>query len=224
MDEKGEGKAGKDGLDAVYVRVGSLGDLARLALGSHSHIRSVRHGKSHRLMLDGEEVGPTIVYYFDSDRPGRYLLYTPDSDGVERAAMSETAPSGLGDDYRSMRFPILELSMDPKSESTRIKKVTCVGVEDMDSVIRALVSSAGEEDYIPKVYAFAYKGTMYIGTMELFGRKERVFVYSRCPDKASPAYRYDYIKDTIEQAKSVSNGGTYVRVINLAEPFPFFKP
>lgn len=208
-------------LEAAYVRLESLADLARFALGSHSHIKSVMHGKDHRLMLEGESVGPMIIYYFDSPASGRYLLYAPDSDGKEKVSVT----SEQGEYSRSLRFPIVELSKDPRAESGSFKNVECVRAENVESLIRALVSAAAEDDYIPKIYAFTHAGSRYFATMDLFGRKERVLVYAKSDEKIGcSAYKYDYISDKVERAMSVSNGGTYVRVINLAEPFHFFKP
>ena len=210
----------KEALEASYVQLESLADLARFALGSYSHIKSVMHGKDHRLMLEGESVGPMIIYYFDSPESGRYLLYAPDSDGTEKASVT----SEHGEYSRSLRFPIVELSKNPRVESDRFKKVECVKAEDVESLIRALVSAAVEEDYIPKIYAFTHAGSRYFATMDLFGRRERVLVYAKSDEEKCSAYKYDYISDRIERSMSVSNGGTYVRVINLAEPFQFFKP
>ena len=211
----------KEALEAAYVRLESLADLARFALGSHSHIKSVMHGRGHRLTLEGESVGPTIIYYFDSPVSGRYLLYAPDSDGAEKVSVT----SEHAEYSRSLRFPVVELSKNPRVESDSFKKVECVRAKDVESIIRALVSAAAEEDYIPKMYAFTHSGSGYFATMDLFSRRERVLVYAKSDEKTKcSAYKYDYISDRIERSVSVSNGGTYVRVINLAEPFQFFKP
>jgi hypothetical protein len=217
----GKNNREKNSLDAAYIRLESLSDLARFALGSHSYVKSVVHGKNHRLMLEGEVIGPSIVYYFDSTASGRYLLYAPDSDGKEKVSVT----SSQGEYSSSLRFPIVELSKDPRVESTNFKKVECVMAKDVESLVRALVSAAAEYDYVPKIYSFNHSGSRYFATMDLFGRKEHVLVYAKSDEKAKfAAYKYDYINDRIEHSDSVSNGGTYIRVINLAEPFQFFKP
>jgi hypothetical protein len=223
---KGKDKKGKKELKALYLGLDSINDLARNLAGEKSYLLAVKRGAAYRLMCSGERVGEgRIIYYFDSKKIGRYLIYGAEEESGERVEMADDVANRT-DHYKSQRIPIIEIGRDPYPPMAKgdLKGVRKLEAKDPGALARALINSA-DEDEQPKLCAFADGRDRIIGTLALLEGHDRIFVYA----KAGSGERfsnmiYDYNSDTVEYANSV--GGTSkinIRTINLAEPPLFFK-
>ena len=79
---------------------------------------------------------------------------------------------------------------------------------------------------VPKVYGFFYKNEHFIGSFDLFHEGEtRFLAFAKVGRKeVFSSMSYNYTNGIVEMSNSFSGKShMYVRVVNLAEPFPFFK-
>lgn len=208
----------------TYVKVTSLNDLVRNIAGSRSYSMALKAGSGYRLLCEGEHLGECrLVYYFETSKISRYLIYSADEDGNEKVEMVDDVTQ-RNDHYKSQRIPIIEISKDPYSPLKKddLNKVTLIETKDLDSLVRALVSDM-EEDERPKLYSFQSGKEKIFGSYTL--TKHDTFVYARSSQKDSfPVMSYDSISDTIEPTKTFAGTSKlHIRVINLAEQPPFFK-
>ena len=213
----------RDELKCSYVRLLSLGDLARNAIDSQSHISAMPLSRKYRLFTEGERLaGLRMVYYFDSHMTARYLTYANDDSG-ERAGLVDSVPEQGG--YGLMRLPILEVESSPYAPAKGKRlKVAKIAARDHESLIRALVNEANAgDDSPPKVYVFPSGKGRVVGSFGLF-RDRKSFTYARIDGgEPFPCFSYDYITDTIRVERRPGQGsGIQIRVVNLAEPFQFF--
>lgn len=215
-------KSKDENLDAVYVMVSSLEDLARCASGSQGHIKAISIAKRFRLFIEGERIGEQVVYFFDVNSIGKYLVYTI-NESAENAMISNKHLDG-GANYNSYALPIVEISSDPYKKIAHPKTdgARLIEVLDLGSLVRATISNA-YGDGAQKMYAFDYKGKHIIGTFELFKKKSSIFAYVSSDSGFGGLLEYDYSTDLIKSAQRIDLGKAYVKVVHLSEPFPFFE-
>jgi hypothetical protein len=219
-----KGKKEKQENRVTYVKTASLNDLVRNIAGSRAYSMALKSGSSYRLLCEGEHLGECrLVYYFDSSKIARYLIYSADEEGNEKVEMVDDVTE-RNDHYKSQRIPIVEISKDPYSplEKDDLKNVTLIGTKDMDSLVRAIVSDM-EEDERPKLYSFMAGKERIFGSFTL--TKHDTFVYAKASQKAQfSSISYDSVSDTIEFTNSFAGTSKlHIRIINLGEQPPFFK-
>ena len=162
-----------------------------------------------------------IAYYYESSEKPGPMLYR-NSDGRERleAASEEGAPG----DINAVPISPLEVSPSAFSFTTKPEAIT-VKAMDYRSMLKSIalrssLSDSGSE----KVYSFIMDGDRYIGSFNaLPDDEQQTFMYSKTGStKVFNFFRYNYTAGTVEETDAVrSSSDIYVRVINLAEPFPF---
>ncbi|MGH2638887.1 MAG: hypothetical protein ACRDF4_06355, partial [Rhabdochlamydiaceae bacterium] len=123
--------------------------------------------------------------------------------------------------------PIIEIPKEMYDTKAQAKfdNVIQMQIKDYASLVKALLTN-GSDDGLPAVYSFVSKGTRYIGTGDLMREGDtRVFTYSKTDEKEPfSALVYEYTTDKVSAERKMSEKSTgYVKVINLAEPLPFFK-
>jgi len=221
-------KKSSGSISVVYVKVNSLVDLARQmsVQGSLKHISAIKEGSSYKLIYQGERLsGVQLLYYASADKLSKFFIYNPNPP-EEYIEMRDSIASSISD-YNTMKAPILEISMNPfKEEKKPDMELTLVEVKDYESFIKSIVSDSQYGGSNSKVYAFFCKGEHYIGSFELMRDSGKIFAYSRLSNNKVFNYlKYNYNDDKIEETSAIAEKAfTYVRVINLAEPFSFFKP
>ena len=209
---------------ATFVKTATLNDLVRNMAGGRSYAMALKAGSNYRILCEGEHLGDcSIVYYFESGKIPRYLIYSADEDGNEKVEMANDVTKRT-DHYKSQRIPIMEISKDPYPplDKDDLKKISVIGAKDMDALVRAMVSDMGEDEQ-PKLYSFMAGKERIIGSFAL--TKHDTFVYARSPQKGIfSSISYDSVSDTIEFTNSFAGTSKlHIRIINLAEQPPFFK-
>jgi hypothetical protein len=221
-----------DETDACYVRLNSILDLARNSCdftGAVRPIHAIKEGKEYTLFSIGERVSDTrMLYYCKSNEIGKFCVYNPNEEPKERMEMKDEI-SSESSDIRLYKIPVVELLKNPyKIKKTAKLEATLVQVKDFSSLIKALINdNAGEEAGAPKVYGFFSKGEHFIGSYEMFHEgSSKFFAYAKVDRKdVFNSIGYNYANGVVEVMDSFSSKShMYVRVVNLAEPFPFFKP
>jgi hypothetical protein len=227
-------KSGK-GLHVKLIRLDTLLDLARNACTFSAGTRPIfmiKKGALYLVISLGIHIGSTRTAFFaESKKDGNFLVYSPKNlaDGAETAEITDSI-RGYALDQSYYKIPIVELTGNAFFEEKDYKKgkVECVSASDYGSIVRSvIVRSAEEESTMPKVYAFTYKGERHIGSFSLLEDEDtKVFCYAKAgTGKAFSFFRYSYTDDRLDTADSIGEHSfIYVRVINLSEPFPFFKP
>jgi hypothetical protein len=219
-------KTEKNELTALYVGVASLDDLARSALSERqTRIIAVREAAQYRLLTEGEKPGDfRIIYYFETQKIGKYLIYKADEKG-ERAELADTVESA--GHYNTYKVPIIEMLSSPYAELKKgaLEKVARSEARDYGSMVRSLVNHTDEDSLPPKLYAFFHEKSHVVGSFELFWEHHNVFAYAKIDSQLRfSVLNYDYNTDTIDSTGAFPDPSKIrVRVINLAEPFPFFK-
>jgi hypothetical protein len=221
----------KHKLCACYMRLNSILDLARNACDFTSIIKPInalKEGRKYKLFTTGEKIGNVrILYYYDSDEIDQFCFYNPDEDSEEKLEMRSGASLETSD-LKLYKIPLVELAKNPYIVKQDAKfEITQVQVKDFGSLVKALLSRmGGEEEGTPSVYGFFSKGVHYIGSYELFYESgTRFFAYAKVNQKdLFCSISYNYTNGTVEPSKSFSGKShLYTRVINIADPLPFFK-
>lgn len=221
----------KEKLIGRYVQLSSLEDLARIHLGEPHiprHLRALKDGNSYKIFIQGERFGDArCLYYVKAATLRRFCVLRVGHDGVERAELKDDVTEDVGD-FKAFKVPIIEISKEIYDTKVQPKFDTVVQMQirDYEALIKALLTN-GSDEGMPMVYSFVSKGSRYIGTGDLMREGDtRVFNYSKIDDKEQfSALAYDYNTDSVTAERKVSDKTTgYVKVINLAEPLPFFKP
>ncbi|MGC9190433.1 MAG: hypothetical protein ACP5FR_00785 [Candidatus Micrarchaeia archaeon] len=214
-------------IDAAFVGLNSLFDLARYALGggSNRHISAIRQNGSYKIIANGEKVnGIQIIYYYDSAEIGKFFLYGQGAQN-ENVELRDSIAQTLGD-YSTIKVPIVELLKNPYTEPKKAEyDILLVEVGNFDSFVKSLINDSQYGGSSAKVYSFEHNKERYIGSFELLKDSGKIFAYTKIDKgKIFNYIKYDFNKDSIELVDTITEKTfTYVRVINLAEPFPFFQ-
>jgi len=97
-----------------------------------------------------------------------------------------------------------------------------------ESLVKSLVKKAVEKEEIEKAYIFEKNSKYYIGVFDLLEEltdNKKSFYYAELKEYSESSFiRYNYSSDKIEFTKDFGEHSyLYIKLINLAEPFPFFK-
>jgi hypothetical protein len=213
------------------VELSSPTDLGRHAFTFESNIQNnlcafTRSGR-YNVLSFGETIGGSrLLYYYPFASPGNFGRYYPGSPYIKESFDLANSPSH---DPQSYNMPIIELS--PKlfdgDAHGAARKVINAHVSDYKSIIKGMVNRSLQEESIGRVYAFDYKRTSFIGSFDLLSDDSvDILSYSETPrGRACCFYSYDYTNDIVQETdRLIGNTFIYVRVINLARSFDFFKP
>ena len=223
-----KGKKQNNKISVTTVRLSSLRDLMRFGstfASQLSYVYAMKKGTTYTLFLKGEKIGDSLtIYSSEAESIKRYILYGPHSAHREELLMTDDV-SKYAQDYKMYKAQVIELLDNPFSEVKK-QKVLLLKVADYRPLVKRQVQT-GDDDIPGKVYSFEYKGKGYIGVFNFFRDDEiSTFMYaeaSGCHGKGF--FRYDYTTDLLEVADCFTDTQyPCVRIINLAEPFNFFKP
>ncbi|MCL5430325.1 MAG: hypothetical protein M1504_02500 [Candidatus Marsarchaeota archaeon] len=226
-------KASKDskGMNAHFVELDSMSDIARnvSVFGDTTRpIFSVKDKGQYMLMSPGIRVGGTrIVFTVLTKRNGSILSYTPAMGGAsERIDIINSINPDMHN-HNTQNIPIIELEENPFNTGKDDPKVVCVRAKDYSSMVKSIIGRSLENETIGKIYSFAGNGKRYIGSFNIIEEddEEKVLCYAEIKEKEKfPFYCYDYKNDRLAPTSAFGEPTYYyVRVINLAKPFSFFK-
>ena len=176
----------------------------------------------HSLIAFGESLKKTrITYYVELQSKLNSMTYRI-SEGKEHLILSDNPVSQ--DEVHSMRIIPIEVQAQ-KFSFTAKPSVSVIKAENALSLARQIaLKSSMAESGTEKVYSFIKDGERFIGSFEVIPDESvQTFVYAKMDStKVFNFFRYNYTADTIEETDTLnSSSDVYVRVINLAEPFPF---
>ncbi|MCL4363465.1 hypothetical protein M1439_03395 [Candidatus Marsarchaeota archaeon] len=217
-------------LSLYFVRASSDMDLARYNCtfsSSMSAIFSHKEGSKTRLFVPSDKIGKTtIALYYMGDAASRYAIYHPGSNSTpEKLEFVDKFEENQG--YNSYRMPIVGFKSWPiKEKELKNKDVACVIFNSPEAIAISLISKGSDIGIMEKVYSFLYKGKRYIGSFDLITEESPTFVCAEVNfDKGYGFLKYNYTNDMLEPSDLIGdNTASYLREINLAEPFSFFKP
>jgi len=212
------------GIKAEFVRTRSLLDLARLAGHvQNSAIYALASGKGYRLLFPAEKVGKnTVVFCFDADRIGGYGVYAnQDGESFEfRESVREAQ------DLQSRRIRIIELDGDPFAAPAPKDDISMLKLRHYADMVKGVAyRSAAEEEPAQSIYRFDAGGKAVVCSISSVDHETQVLVHAELDDgKQFSFFRYNYTQDSVtKEAAPGRNTDFYVPVINLAEPFRFFR-
>jgi hypothetical protein len=212
-----------------YIKLMTLLDLARnsCSIGSGaSHINALKQGSRYRLFSIGEKLDSTrLLYCLDVDSRGEVLVYNPNAE-EEECGFKDAVPVA-SEDYKKYKIPVAEISSSVYTIRNKLSDaVTTVKVKGLDSLVKSIVSDTSGRTETVKLYSFFHNAQHIIGTFSLFRDSAlKTFAYTSTDAKEQFGYlRYNYLNDSVEFCRSTAEKSLiYLRIINLAEQFPFFK-
>ena len=105
------------------------------------------------------------------------------------------------------------------------RSITDVRASDL---IGFAIKKAAKDESLSQLFSFDWKGRRVVGAFNLvdgLADGKTAFYYSFCEEKTLGFARYDYREDRVDFSDSMGEHAyMYAKVVNLAEPFPFFKP
>jgi len=212
----------------LYVGLSSLEDLARLVCNFDSVPKNVfasKVGKKDAVLAFGETIGDvTIAYYVEvQGKVNEILRYDAERGKAEFAGSAETAPNVyymnvIGIDLSAIQ----EGNVDPK-------EVSFVRLSSVKDLTRMVISKSVANEEIEGMYSFPYDGGRVFcafDAVEQLADDKKILYYAATKDMAYGGFaRYDYSKNTVDFTSSIGEHTfLYVKIANLLQPFPFFKP
>ncbi len=228
--KKASSKKGSSTIDSKYVRLASLGDLARSATNMSDEIRpifAIREKGSYRLFVPGIKIDETrMVFYTESREIKDFLVYDPGSPyESEKCELRDTFATSIHE-MKLIKIPIVELANNPYVEKKADIATINLKVKEPGNIVKGVIAKSAGSGF-GKVYCFGKDGKRYIGSFALIEEDDRkVFCYAQLGvENVFSFFRYNYNEDKVDMVNSVgAQSFLYARIVNLTEPFPFFKP
>ncbi len=215
----------------LYMKVSSLEDLCRYVCKFDSSAGNLLLSKDKggsKIIAIGEQVGNAMVaYYFPMQAKTKTLKYIPGNGQTkESAEFVEKAEHSAG----VTLINIIGINLLPFSGTPKItdKDLSMMNLDTSDDLIRAVIKKAMDTDRMPDVYCIERKGKRYLcafGIIEELENDRKLFYYSLFNSKMQASFaKYTYSENRLEFTQSMGDHTSmYVKIINLAEPFPFFN-
>ncbi len=219
------------GKGILYVRVATLTDLARYAYNFDFSSKSLilsRSGGHARLLALGESIKESVIAYFiDAEGEQSFVKYSfPSSADQRETARLSGAAEGSEKDYINIFAVDLgafrELKAPGKDDVVQIK------MGSAEDLVHATIKKSVREESFATLYAFEAKGKRFICGFDLIDEltdDRKTFYYAETKDKGKGGFaKYSYSSNTFEFAETVGEHSyIYIKIVRLAEPFPFFK-
>jgi hypothetical protein len=215
-----------------YARAESIEDIARRACKfdyTSDLLLLNRTAKGNELISFGGRIKDTILaYYVNVKESGRIIRYAPASEGA--AEKAEFVPSMRADATNGYYINVMKADLGGFSRSKGIdaKSVELIGVDSaLDLVSAVIKKTSKEESAFAHVYAFPFKGRRILAAFDLvnsLSNDRPAFFFAPFEGKTRSFARYDYREDRLDFTDTIGEHAyLYAKVINLAEPFPFFR-
>ena len=215
----------------IFIKLASLDDLARYVCNydyTSSAVISVKHGAGYRLFAAGEEVcKSTLAYYINTAGSERAISYTYPSSVAQRENSHFT--SDIKPEQGSLIRIISISSAEMKEASVRDREAPLlVMLASSSDLIGAVLLQAAGTETIPYMYSFAYKDKRILCAFDAIdglSGDNKVLYYALLGRGESGSFaRYKYSDNKIDFTEYMGEHSyMYAKIINLAEPFPFFK-
>lgn len=221
-------KEEKGGL--LYVKAQSLADVLRCACRfdfNSDPLLLYKTKHDSKLIAIGSKVGEsTLAYYFPVKATGRMALYTPASEGRAEIASFTDKTDPLGKYYLNVvKADLGELRI---SKGIDRKSVVLVRFDSMTDLVSIAIKKNAKEESLAQLYSFNYNGKQVVGGFEIvdgISEGKTSFCYAFGKGKTNGFARYDYRESRVDFTDIMGEHAyMYAKVINLAEPYPFFKP
>ena len=220
-------KKGKNKVKKILpIKAKSVLDIIRGACSFDTYSKDLlvfRKANKNLLYLLGEELDDTVIaYYINTDEIGEFAIYSATTEGEQLNFSNE-----YKEQFNAHYINIIPLESFP-FEERKGEEPIIIKVERYESLIKSLVKKAVEKEEIEKAYIFEKNSKYYIGLFDLLEEltdNKKVFYYAELKKYNESSFiRYNYSSDKIEFTKDFGEHSyLYVKLINLAEPFPFFK-
>ena len=128
-------------------------------------------------------------------------------------------------DYDAYNISIIELAENPFFQKSQ-SGIVFTEVKNYNDIIKMAIAESAESEELPHVYSFTIGNSRVIGFFASFSEDEQqIFLYSKAQIGKNSFFRYNFADNKLDLLNGIKEDiGFYVRIINLAEPFKFFKP
>lgn len=215
----------------LYIKLKSLDDLCRYVCNfdyTNSSLMLTKEGSQQRLFAVGETVGDsTIAYYVNVTKPEQVISYTyPSYDNQSENSHFLEAPAHQQSHY--MNIINIRRSGFKQSKLNAPKDLITIELEDSSDLIKAIIKRGVSSESIPQIYAFEYgKKTIMCGfdVIEELSDDVKILYYAvSSSTKRENFARYKYSENKVDFTDFLGEHSyMYAKIINLAEPYPFFK-
>ena len=208
------------------IKAKSVLDIIRGACSFDTYSKDLLAFKKENknfLYLLGEELDDTVIaYYVSTDKIGEFAIYSATAEGEKLDFSNE-----YKEQFNAHYINILPLESLP-FEERKGEEPIMIKVGRYESLVKSLVKKAVEKEEIEKAYIFEKNSKYYIGVFDLLEEltdNKKSFYYAELKEYSESSFiRYNYSSDKIEFTKDFGEHSyLYIKLINLAEPFPFFK-
>ena len=208
------------------IKAKSVLDIIRGACSFDTYSKDLLAFKKENknfLYLLGEELDDTVIaYYVSTDKIGEFAIYSATTEGEKLDFSNE-----YKEQFNAHYINILPLESLP-FEERKGEEPIMIKVGRYESLVKSLVKKAVEKEEIEKAYIFEKNSKYYIGVFDLLEEltdNKKSFYYAELKEYSESSFiRYNYSSDKIEFTKDFGEHSyLYIKLINLAEPFPFFK-
>lgn len=215
----------------LYVKLASLADLCRYACNfdyTNSSVMAVRSGPGYVIFAMGEEIcGTSMAYYVNSATKESMISYTYPSWPAqpEEAHFTEQFSSQGVHCMNIMNIGRADLKPAALKPSAA---PAIVELSDPHDLIRAVIRKGVQTESIQHVYSFAHRGSAVLcafdAVEELSGEEKTLYYSVQKGGTHGNFARYKYSENEVDFTGYMGEHSyMYVKIINLAEPFPFFK-
>lgn len=213
----------------LYVKLASLNDLARHACNydyTASSIICVKKPQGYMLMTFGEQIdGATIAYYVNVPQSEKLISYTYPSSNSQGENTHFVKEMGAHPDHF-----INIIGMDGRNmkEAKKPKPMLAVKVSSPEELVMAVIKRGVEHDSLPHIYSFTNGKSSIICAFDIveeLAEGPKTIYYAAMQKNQSAAFaRYKYTENKVDFTTYMGEHSyMYAKIINLAEPFQFFK-
>lgn len=216
-------------IKAQFIEVYKPIDIARYSCSfglNNSPIYAVKNNNGYTIFTPNGKISETkAVFYSNIDKIAKFFVYY-NGDIDEKAEMQDNPKEN--EHYRSYRIPVLELKKIPYEEQ-KGKKPNVIHIKAVshESIVKNVIANSLENEAIGQVYCFNHDKQTYVCAFGLIeDDKTTTIMYAPYKqEKRFSFFRYNYQNDVLETADTITgNAYIFVKAINLARPFSFFKP
>ncbi|MDE1822983.1 MAG: hypothetical protein KGH69_01205 [Candidatus Micrarchaeota archaeon] len=219
------------GKSMLYVKAASMMDLCRYCCGydfNTDMLLRTKEGKETRIMALGEQIGDvTLGYYVESEGKGSIISYKfPEyGKGPESMEFVNSIEQQPGN-YISVID--LDLKGMKKAKEASSKDIMLMRMEKPESMINAAIRKGLRGEALPYLYSFAVKGYTVLCGFDLIdglNDEKRMLYYTVMGKKKDEGFlRWSYTANRFDFVDVIGEYSyIYVKIINLAGPFSFFK-
>ncbi|MGI0141235.1 MAG: hypothetical protein ACREBF_01110 [Candidatus Micrarchaeales archaeon] len=225
-----EAKKDKGGKELLYTEADTIEDIARFSSRFDTSARELliwNSGGKHRVIALAESLGSKVIaLYKDIKVEADTIRYVYGTEQQNRVEFVSSFEQQNGSSYTNLID--IDLSKFKPAKSTAIKDIGCVRIKKIDDMVKSAIKRGAMREGIEYLYAFPYKGKTVLGAFdiveELSGEK-KTFYYSISNVKMKYGFaRYKFATNAVDFSNDFGEHSyLYVKIINLAQQFAFFK-